>query len=281
MARFFASETFDLRELDLNWYSRNYYDETLDRGRNERIAGVLYRDFLVLNGFNSGPDFYDDYYLTVAGSGITGSIARGTVTGTVTLMAEVYASPSGAFYSWWGIAGTSISARAILNAGQTASLADDLALFGNALKGDDVIELSVYDDWMMGFAGRDTIRGNGGDDTITGGTGSDRLYGGEGADAFIFDDGDSKRGAGNSGRDVIFDFVVGEDTLDLRQIDANTRQAGDQTFIFSSVAASNAIWLTTAGRNLIVSGDTNGDGRADFEIELRSLSLLSATDFIL
>jgi hypothetical protein len=95
MARFFAIEAFDISRFDLNWYSRNYFDETLMRGQNERIDGTLYRDFLVLNGFNAGSDFYDDYYLTVAGSGITGSIDRGTISGTVTLMAEVSADTDG------------------------------------------------------------------------------------------------------------------------------------------------------------------------------------------
>ena len=281
MARFFAIEAFDILRFDLNWYSRNYFDETLTRGKNEQIDGTLYRDFLVLNGFNAGSDFYDDFYLTVAGSGITGSIDRGTISGTVTLMAEVSANTDGNFYNWWGMSGFSVTARAILNAGKTASLADDRALFASALKGNDMIGLSDFDDRMNGFAGRDTIYGNFGDDTIEGGKGSDRMYGGADSDVFVFDDGDSARGAGTSGRDVIFDFSSDEDILNLSAIDANTRRGGDQNFTFSESAARNAVWFTRSGDTIIVYGDTNGDRKADFEIELRNITSLSDADFIL
>jgi Ca2+-binding RTX toxin-like protein len=281
MAQFYAIEAFDVSKFDFNWYSRNYFDETLLRGRDERIDGTLYRDFLVLNGFNTGANFYDDFYLTFAGNGIRGSIDRGTISGTVTLMAEVSADTAGDFYNWWGMSGISVPARAILNAGKTASLSDDRALFASALKGNDRIELSDFDDRMYGFAGRDTIYGNAGDDTIEGGKGKDQLYGGADSDTFVFDDGDSGRGAGTSGRDVIFDFASGEDVLNLQAIDANTRQRGDQSFSLSDGAARNAIWLSNSGSATIVSGDTNGDGRADFEIELRGATGLSAGDFIL
>ena len=279
MANFVSFNFFDISQFDLNWYRRNYHDETLERGVNQRLDGILYRDFLTLNGFNSGDDFYDDYYLILAGNNIKGSIERGTVSGTVTLMTEIPVDQAGNDLPGWGMTGFSLSARAILNAGQTASLADDRALFASALKGNDLIELSDFDDRMNGFAGRDTIYGNAGDDVLTGGKGSDLIYGGADSDSFVFDDGDS--GKGRSGRDVIFDFSVGEDTLNLRAIDANTRRGGDQNFSFSDGAARNAVWFTSSGDDIIVCGDTNGDRKADFEIELRGVISLSAGDFIL
>lgn len=171
----------------------------------------------------------------------------------------------------------------------TASQSDDLALFASALSDDDTIKLSAYDDRMMGFAGKDTIYGYAGKDTVEGGEGSDRLfggkgadrlYGGKGADDFVFNDGET--GEGSSARDIIFDFIKGTDDLDLSLIDANSKKSGDQKFDFGGRSAGkNDVWYKKSGSDTIVYGDTNGDGKADFEIELRGVSSLSSGDFIL
>ncbi|WP_192498978.1 right-handed parallel beta-helix repeat-containing protein [Skermanella pratensis] len=55
------------------------------------------------------------------------------------------------------------------------------------------------------------IKGNDGKDIITGGGGADLLYGGGGSDRFVFN------GLGDKG-DVIMDFKVGQDILDLRPL---------------------------------------------------------------
>jgi hypothetical protein len=77
--------------------------------------------------------------------------------------------------------------------------------FGNEL--DNRITGTTGANWLEGRAGDDTIDGGAGADTIVGGKGDDQLTGGAGADVFVFARGD--------GHDVIRDFGVGRDFLDL------------------------------------------------------------------
>ena len=64
-----------------------------------------------------------------------------------------------------------------------------------------------FNDTLDGGAGDDKIYGQEGDDTITGGADDDYIEGGSGNDTFVYADG--------SGNDVIKDFTIGEDTLDV------------------------------------------------------------------
>jgi hypothetical protein len=90
-------------------------------------------------------------------------------------------------------------------------------------------------------------------------------------------------GATRGTADRITDFTSGQDKLDLAAVDANTLLGGDQAFAFVGTAA----FSSTAGElryeqvsgNTYVSGDTNGDGIADFMIALDGLHTLVGTDF--
>ena len=65
-------------------------------------------------------------------------------------------------------------------------------------------------DQIIGGAGADDIRGGAGDDILVDGAGGDTLYGGDGADVFVLRaDGDD---------DVIADFEVGIDRLDMGEL---------------------------------------------------------------
>lgn len=64
---------------------------------------------------------------------------------------------------------------------------------------------------ISGGLGNDTLKGEGGDDILIGGPGNNTLTGGAGADTFQYL-------AGGSGHDVITDFAVGTDKLDLSQL---------------------------------------------------------------
>jgi len=85
-------------------------------------------------------------------------------------------------------------------------------------------------DQLFGEGGRDTLNGGSGNDILNGGAGRDTLTGGEGFDIFVFEAG--------SGRDVITDFIPGEDLLDFSAFgedvsfeDLNIRQVGDDVRI--------------------------------------------------
>lgn len=71
---------------------------------------------------------------------------------------------------------------------------------------DKIIGLDTKDK-LLGKGGNDTLLGNGGNDKLDGGTGNDKLTGGEGADTFIF--------GKNSGKDVVTDFDVTKDILEI------------------------------------------------------------------
>lgn len=73
--------------------------------------------------------------------------------------------------------------------------------------GDDALNGGSGNDVVNGGAGNDDVIGAGGSDKLNGGRDDDILTGGSGADDFIF-----HRAAGD---DVITDFVIGEDDIDL------------------------------------------------------------------
>lgn len=137
---------------------------------------------------------------------------------------------------------------------------------------------SVIENVISG-AGNDILTGNATNNIIRGNGGADRMTGGGGADTFVFGHVlDSTAAA----RDVITDFVVGLDKIDLRFIDASLAMAGDQEFNFlgGGVLAANGLNVATSGSSTIVRADNSGDGVADFELELLGLLALSANDFL-
>jgi Ca2+-binding RTX toxin-like protein len=81
---------------------------------------------------------------------------------------------------------------------------------------------------LDGGDGNDTLKGNAGNDTLIGGAGNDALYGGSGSDTFLF--------AAGSGKDVIYDFNVAEDKLDLGDYGIDT--AAGLTLIASNYGSA-------------------------------------------
>ena len=139
-------------------------------------------------------------------------------------------------------------------------------------------------DKLYGNAGNDIIRGESGNDLIVGGAGADWLWGDEGRDLFVFAS-IAEIGKGAGLRDRIGDFTPGEDRISLAAIDANGQAAGD-AFAWKGLAAftrhAGELHARYEGRALtIIEGDVNGDGTADFQIELAGHGLLSSASFIL
>lgn len=133
-----------------------------------------------------------------------------------------------------------------------------------------------------GNADDNILRGGGGDNVLTGLAGKDRLLGGYGADTFVYT-ATADSAVGNS--DIILDFGVGGDVIDLSLIDANTGQATDQSFTFIGTAAfsgdAGELRYAVAAGITTISGDVDGDATADFEIRLSGAHTLSADDFVL
>jgi Ca2+-binding RTX toxin-like protein len=163
---------------------------------------------------------------------------------------------------------------------------DGDVLFGDA--GNDVIFGGDGTDFIRGGPGNDILNGQNELDSLSGGTGKDFLTGGANADIFNFNTlTDSTRGAS---RDVITDFST-IDFIDLSHIDAKKGVTGNNAFHFIEKhgfhhRAGELHYVTKnpagiANDKTIVEGDVNGDGKADFQIELTGLHTLAAGDFIL
>jgi Ca2+-binding RTX toxin-like protein len=156
----------------------------------------------------------------------------------------------------------------------------------------DVLRGGLDADTLLGTSGNDSLFGDAGNDVLTGGTGRDNLTGGTGRDHFDFNT-YLETGKTGSTRDVIKDFVRGYDKIDLSTIDANGAAARNGRFTF--VVREDGDFTDTRGQLIwdrqnnagttrdrtIVSGDVNGDGCADFTIELTGLKTLTSSDFIL
>ena len=150
--------------------------------------------------------------------------------------------------------------------------------------GADTISGNIGRDFLRGHAGGDHLDGKDGNDVLTGGLGKDYLTGGAGNDTFDFNSLKETRLAG-AARDVITDFTRGADKIDLRTIDANSEMSGNQAFKFIGARGFHGeegeLHYRAYAGGVIVEGDVNGDGRADFRIEVEGASSLGKADFIL
>jgi Ca2+-binding RTX toxin-like protein len=139
-------------------------------------------------------------------------------------------------------------------------------------------------DMLIGMNGNDVLAGNAGADTLIGGMGTDRLFGGPGADTFRFS---LPRESLLRAPDRIGDFHHAQhDLIDLSRIDANTRVTGDQAFHFIGAQpfhhqAGELHFVRQPGGHVFVEGDVNGDGHADFRIDVAGVTSLVHGDFVL
>jgi Ca2+-binding RTX toxin-like protein len=140
--------------------------------------------------------------------------------------------------------------------------------------GNDAVAGGNAVDYLSGGAGNDQLFGMGGQDFLIGGAGQDVLRGGFASDQFRYlDIGDSTV----ANPDHILD-LEGFDRIDLSAIDANTGVAGDQAFTwigsnaFSAAGQLRAVYDDATGL-WNVSGDVNGDGAADFLIQVTAATV--------
>ncbi len=148
--------------------------------------------------------------------------------------------------------------------------------------GRDTINSGANDDAIIAGGGRDVLRGGAGADTLNGGAGKDHLSGGGGGDRFIFSS--VSHTVAGSQRDVIVELGNG-DLIDLSAIDASTVAGGDQAFAFIGSqrfhqVAGELRAVVNSGAT-VISGDVDGDGDADFQIELSGAPVVDAADFLL
>jgi hypothetical protein len=142
-------------------------------------------------------------------------------------------------------------------------------------------------DMMFGLAGDDYLAGYTNNDTLVGGLGIDELEGGYGSDIFKFNvKAEAPKGAIH---ERINDFGLDGDHIDVHGIDANTHKHGNQNFKFIGSKhfhhKAGELHFVSHGNHVTIEGDVNGNGKADFQIDVHNLdnnlnSLLKA-DFVL
>lgn len=176
-------------------------------------------------------------------------------------------------------------------------------------RNDDIIKGFGGDDALLGEDGNDTLRGGNGDDTLDGHDGNDRLLGGEGNDHLfggkgrdvliggagrdllelgptggsrdkivLRDISDSEVG---SRHDLVTDFIRGQDTVKLSDIDADISSAQDDAFCWIGSEQFSGTPGDLRVANDLLQGDVDGDGVADFEIFFSGFSAPTEADIIL
>ncbi|KRC82001.1 M10 family metallopeptidase C-terminal domain-containing protein [Sphingomonas sp. Root241] len=138
-------------------------------------------------------------------------------------------------------------------------------------------------DTLFGLDGADLLDGGAGSDTLVGGAGVDQFLGGAGSDVFRFDAlADSSVGS----PDMIFDFSRGQgDRISVTNIDADLLLAGNQNFAFLGANAftgtAGQLRYEKAGGHTFIYADADGDGVADFQLQVNGEFNFYSSDFLL
>jgi serralysin len=181
-------------------------------------------------------------------------------------------------YNSWINTVASIGANRVLNdtgvSGITATSHRNISIAYNT-----IIENAIGGsarDYLYGNDVSNKLSGNGGNDVLDGSKGNDIYTGGTGADEFRI----SEIGY----IDRIMDFTSGSDKIRMSEIDANAGVAGNQAFTFISGAAFSGVagelrQYTDAGQHYLA-GDVNGDGVADFTINIGSSTAVASDLFL-
>jgi Ca2+-binding RTX toxin-like protein len=138
--------------------------------------------------------------------------------------------------------------------------------------GNDTVAGGNDHDRLYGEAGNDNMAGGKGNDVLWSGLGRDTLSGGDGTDDFVFLT--AEEAGIDTTRDVITDFLVGTDDIDLSAFMSGGTFIGAATF---SGTAGEVRYLASSG---ILSGDVDGDGVYDFQLNILNKADLTADDFI-
>ena len=139
-------------------------------------------------------------------------------------------------------------------------------------------------DTLNGDLGNDILNGGFGNDNLIGGLGIDILTGGAGNDAFIYTSiADSPSGFN---RDVITDFELSFDRIDLSAIDANPFLLGNNAFTWTGfnglINAAGQARFIQSGTNIVLQANTDANfGTFELEVQLNGLSTFASTNVIL
>jgi len=267
-----AQYGIDSLSVDLNFYSRNFYDDEFNNNINYEYGGRTYEDAYFINGYDGSSDMLLALLGHDFGFNSFGQANRGTVT----------ALGEGTYNGQeiWSIQGISVSASRLNSVALTASNADDRALISSVMSGNDIIQLSAFDDrfegWdgndrmigaggndtLLGGGGNDTLRGETGNDILNGGIGRDHLAGGQGDDIFVVTAGDVTIEQANGGTDrvdsaISWNLAAHVENLTLTGSVSATGKGNDLANRINGNAGSNV--LNGGTGNDTISGNAGND----------------------
>lgn len=156
----------------------------------------------------------------------------------------------------------------------------DNHLTGNA--GNNVLRGFNGDDLLVGGAGADSLDGGWGDDVLRGGAGLDSLRGGGGADLFLFQRDEL---GGDIPLATVADFNRGQgDLLSIGGLFVfhfigSNPFTGDPGYYDEGASAGQFRYEAVTG-GVRLMGDVDGDGAADWTIDLLGATSLQASDFV-
>jgi Ca2+-binding RTX toxin-like protein len=246
--------------------------DTLDSGGNPTPAFSFQND--VLNG-GAG----DDSYVLRHFNATVVELPGGGVD-TVTV------------YNAWTIP-TEVENLVIAGAGNVNAFGNILAnrMTGNAGAnnmsgngGADTLTGGAGNDVLSGGGANDSLAGGADADALNGGAGADTLRGGAGADLFYFV---LAADSTTTLRDVIADFVSGEDRIQMNLVDANDLLGGVQgwTFVGTAAFALNQPGMLRVqavnATSCILQGNTDNDTAAEFAVLVTGVSKLSESDLLI
>lgn len=232
-------------------------------GADALYGGAGADTFAYFSASDSALSAYDGIADFVSGQDridLTGLIASGQ---TNIALAQF----GGSSFVYYGPAGAAQYEGVIVVSGAVLQ-ATDLILgqtLGLTIYGTDVSET------LTGGTGGDTILGGEGGDQIIGGAGADSLFGGSGADVFRLT---AASDSTVSAYDVIQDFEVGADKLDLRGVAGNVslQTFNGSTFVYFNPNATGgydglvvAAGVTLTQADVLVTGETaiEASGKGD------------------
>jgi Ca2+-binding RTX toxin-like protein len=169
------------------------------------------------------------------------------------------------------------------------SVGDTIFAYG----GKDYVDAGYGDDYVDGGDGDDKLNGGAGNDLLFGGPGQDIMTGGLGADTFVVGIRHFSNAPDSTldDPDYIKDFSQFQgDKIDVSQIDANENQAGNQSFNFLGSADFTGVAgqlryeihdVKPGYHYTSILGDLDGDGAADFQINVAGKINFAASDFLL
>ena len=135
-------------------------------------------------------------------------------------------------------------------------------------------------EFVYGLGGADTINGSGMTSNlwITGGAGADIMTGGSGANDYVYG---ATTDSIATAMDLISNFHVATDVIDLRGLGVSLRYAGSISSFGSTLAADSVGWQTSGGNTYIYVNTSSASERltaANMKIELAGSVRLTSSD---